>query len=284
MTKKIFGVGLTLFSIGMLMSQETGSKNLHAEEKKAPLKLHHAEPLYIDLMRDLGARKGESEWNIATGISKEGDYYKLSPLVEYEWAVADRLGLEVELPFTVYSSANKQQVKSPGTKLEGIKLSAQYTFLVNEKYYTSMAVGYINEIELNSFRNYGGKNKFFTGNVYNPFLVVAKGWDKDHSFSTMVYAGPQFIHHFGSDHVETDWQINTSIHYLIPNTRNFIGLEINKNVNKERFSMVLRPQMRVALNNSTVLGMLVGVPTNTKYEGFSGFIRLIYEPPHKKKK
>lgn len=71
---------------------------------------------------------------------------------------------------------------------------------------------------------------------------------------------------------------------VIPNTRNFIGLEINKNVNKERFSMVLRPQMRVALNNSTVLGMLVGVPTNTKYEGFSGFIRLIYEPPHKKKK
>ena len=48
--------------------------------------------------------------------------------------------------------------------------------------------------------------------------------------------------------------------------------------------MVLRPQMRVALNNSTVLGMLVGVPTNTKHEGLSGFIRLIYEPPHKKKK
>ena len=71
---------------------------------------------------------------------------------------------------------------------------------------------------------------------------------------------------------------------VIPNTRNFIGLEINKNVNKERFSMVLRPQMRVALNNSTVLGMLVGVPTNTKYEGFTGFIRLIYEAPHKKKK
>ena len=71
---------------------------------------------------------------------------------------------------------------------------------------------------------------------------------------------------------------------VIPNTRNFIGLEINKNVNKEIFSMVLRPQMRVALNNSTVLGMLVGVPTNTKHEGFSGFIRLIYEPPHKKKK
>ena len=37
MTKKIFGVGLGLFSIGMLMSQEMENKNLHAEEKKAPL-------------------------------------------------------------------------------------------------------------------------------------------------------------------------------------------------------------------------------------------------------
>ncbi|HAI17051.1 MAG TPA: phosphoribosylformylglycinamidine synthase, partial [Xanthomarina gelatinilytica] len=34
------------------------------EESKEPLKILHAEPLYIDLIRDLGARKGEKEWNI----------------------------------------------------------------------------------------------------------------------------------------------------------------------------------------------------------------------------
>lgn len=46
--------------------------------------------------------------------------------------------------------------------------------------------------------------------------------------------------------------------------------------------MVLRPQIRVALNDNTILGLVVGVPTNRQYEGYSGFIRLVYEPPHKK--
>lgn len=275
MIRKFVGTAMLLLAVNTFTAQEA-TKVEHHEDENLPLKLHHAEPLYIDLMRDLGARKGESEWNVASGITKNGNYYEWTPLVEYEWAVADRWALEVELPFTVYSSAEKQAVKSPGSKLNGLKLATQYTFLVNKKHYTSMAVGYINELELNSFRDYG--KKLFTGNVYNPFLVVAKGWGKDHSLSTLVYAGPQFIQHFKGNHWETDWQINTSVHYLIPNTRNFVGLEVNKNINNERFNMVFRPQMRVALQDNLILGLVVGVPTNTKYEGFSGFARLIYEP------
>lgn len=273
---------MKIFFVSAILGLVTGTFTAqeHHEDDNLLLKLHHAEPLYIDLMRDLGARKGESEWNVAMGVEKEGNYYKFTPLVEYEWAVADRLGLEVELPFSIYSSADKQPYKSPGTKLEGIKLAMQYTFLVDKKSYTSMAIGYINELELNAFRDYG--KKLITGNIYNPFLVVAKGWGKDHSLSTLVYAGPQFIHHFDHNHIETDWQINTSVHYLIPNTRNFVGLEVNKSINQERFNMVLRPQMRVALQDNLILGLVVGVPTNTKYEGFSGFARVVYEPKKKK--
>lgn len=275
MIRKIFSTAL-LFAVSFGIAQE------HEEEKNLPLKLHHAEPLYIDLIRDLGARKGESEWNLGMGVTKKGSHYELTPLVEYEWAVANRLGLEVELPFTIYSSSEKQYVKSPGTKLDGIKMAMQYTFLVDKKTYTSMAVGYINELELNSFRDYN--KKVFVGNVYNPFLVVAKGWGKNHTLSTLIYAGPQFIQHFKGNHWETDWQVNTSVHYLIPNTRNFIGLEVDKNFSRERFNMVLRPQMRVALKDNLILGIAMGIPTNTKYEGFSSFARLIYEPVKKKKK
>ncbi|GCC52860.1 hypothetical protein SanaruYs_30990 [Chryseotalea sanaruensis] len=32
-------------------------------------KIDHAEPLYIDLIRDLGARKGEREWNVGLGMT-----------------------------------------------------------------------------------------------------------------------------------------------------------------------------------------------------------------------
>lgn len=92
-----------------------------------PVKVTHAEPLYIDLIRDLGARKGEKEWNIAMGIHDYDGYYKFSPLIEYEWAPMDRLGLEVELPFSFYQSTSDLGV-TPSSKLDEIKLAAQYTF------------------------------------------------------------------------------------------------------------------------------------------------------------
>jgi hypothetical protein len=72
------------------------------EDKQKPDKVLHAEPLFIDLIRDLGARKGEKEWNIGLGLTDNGDFDKYSGLVEYEWAPVNRLGLEFELPFSIY--------------------------------------------------------------------------------------------------------------------------------------------------------------------------------------
>jgi len=37
-------------------------------------KVLHAEPLFIDLIRDLGARKGEREWNVGFGFQDETKY------------------------------------------------------------------------------------------------------------------------------------------------------------------------------------------------------------------
>jgi hypothetical protein len=42
---------------------ESSSNHLPKEEALKP-KILHAEPLYIDLIRGLGARKGEREWNV----------------------------------------------------------------------------------------------------------------------------------------------------------------------------------------------------------------------------
>lgn len=71
------------------------------EDHKEPAKVLHAEPLYIDLIRDLGARKGEKEWNIGLGLTDNQRFDSYEALVEYEWAPIDRFGLEVELPFTL---------------------------------------------------------------------------------------------------------------------------------------------------------------------------------------
>lgn len=245
------------------------------ESKKEPHKLLHAEPLFIDLIRDLGARKGEKEWNVGFGITDNDLYDEYLALVEYEWAPVDRLGLEIELPFTIYPSNTNGL--SPGSKLNGLKLAAQYTFLVSEKLKTSLAFGYIHEFELSPFREMG-THSFFTGNLYNPFFIAAKRWGQN--FHTLVYTGPEISHHFKTNEIHLNWQINTNFHYMIPGTRNFIGVEFNKDVSKSDFDMIIRPQMRVELTSQIMVGIVTGIPVSREDQRFSSFLRLIYEPRH----
>lgn len=248
------------------------------ENKKTPDKVLHAEPLYIDLIRDLGARKGEKEWNVGLGITDNNTFDKYTALVEYEWAPIDRLGLEVELPFSIYYPTNGNAT-APSNKLNSLKLAAQYSFYVSEKRATSMALGYIQEFELTEFDKYG-KDKFFTGNIYNPFFVVAKRWGNN--FHTLLYTGPAFIQHFSDNSINTSWQINSNFHYMISGTRNFIGIEFNKTVENGDFDMTIRPQMRVGIADNLLIGIVTGIPVSRENERFSTFLRLIYEPGHKK--
>lgn len=239
-----------------------------------PDKVLHAEPLYIDLIRDLGARKGEREWNIGLGLTDKNQYDEYTALVEYEWAPMDRLGLEVELPFSMYYS---NDTNAPASALNSLKMAAQYSFFVSQKWNTSMAIGYIHEFELPTFRDYGN-GRLITGNVYNPFFVVAKRWGNN--FHTLLYAGPQLAHHFENGHVETTWQINSNFHYMIPGTRHFIGVEFNKELHERDFDMTIRPQMRVAVTEKMLVGIVTGIPISRENERLSSFLRLIYEPGH----
>lgn len=267
-----------------LKAQEKDAKTIkdslyieEIEDKKEPFKNLHAEPLYIDLIRDLGARKGEKEWNVGLGITDNKSYDSYTALVEYEFAPIDRLGLEVELPFSFYYPNEKDAI-SPESKLNSLKVAAQYTFLVSEKAKTSLAVGYIHEFEMNDFNQYKN-DKIFRGNIYNPFFVAAKRWGQN--FHTLLYSGPLLEQSFDSNGIHALWQINSNFHYMIPGTRNFIGLEFNKQIEKQDFDMTIRPQMRVEVSNSLLIGIVTGVPISRENERFSTFLRLIYEPKHK---
>lgn len=250
------------------------------EGKKGPLKLLHAEPLYIDLIRDLGARRGEKEWNIGLGMTDKTRFDEYEALVEYEWAPVDRLGLEVELPFTIYSPVNGELPRDsiPGNKLNAVKLAAQYTFMVNERLKTSMAIGYLHEFELIPFREFDSGNAYH-GNLFNPFIVAAKRWGQN--YHTLIYAGPQIFKANNQRSIQTQWQINTNFHYMIDGTRNFIGIEFNKELFEGDFTMTIRPQMRVGIADNLLIGIVSGIPVNKDVERLSAFLRLIYEPGHK---
>lgn len=248
------------------------------EDKPGKSKVLHAEPLYIDLIRDLGARKGEKEWNVGMGLIDNNHYDRNLALVEYEWAPVDRLGLEVELPFSFYYPTSDNGV-APGSRLQSFKVAAQYSFYVSEERSSSLAVGHIQEFELTEFKGYG-KDRMFIGNIYNPFFVAAKRWGNN--FHTLLYTGPAITHHFKDNDINTAWQVNSNFHYMISGTRNFVGLEFNKSIDQRDFDMTIRPQMRVGIAENLLVGIVTGIPISRENERFSTFLRLIYEPGHKK--
>lgn len=250
------------------------------DDIKGSDKVLHAEPLYIDLIRDLGARKGEKEWNVGLGLTDNNKFDSYTALIEYEFAPVNRLGLEIETPFTFYYTSNPflPSDSLPKSKLNSLKLAAQYSFFVSEKYKTSMAVGFIQEFELTDFDSYRKEN-VYKGNVYNPFFVAAKRFGDN--FHTLIYTGPMIIQHFDNTRTTVNYQLNTNLHYMIPGTRNFIGVEFNKEWSGGDFDMVIRPQMRIAINQNLMVGIVAGIPIKKENERFSNFLRLIYEPGHR---
>jgi hypothetical protein len=250
------------------------------EGKPGKPKVFHAEPLYIDLIRDLGARKGEKEWNVGLGLTDNNNYDAYSGLIEYEFAPIDRLGLELELPFTFYYPTNGNVI-APASKMNSLKLAAQWSFLISEKYDATLALGYIHEFELTSFNQYG-KESLYQGNIFNPFFIAAKRWGQN--FHGLIYTGPVIESMNKEKYIHTIWQINSSFNYMISGTKNFFGIEINKDLSSDNIKMILRPQMRVSVADNLLVGIVTGIPVQKNNERLSSFVRVIYEPGHKYKR
>lgn len=245
-----------------------------AEPPGSPVKVLHAEPLFVDLIRDLGARKGEQEWNIGLGLADQSRFDRYETLIEYEWAPANRLGLEIEVPMTFYPGAG---AATPSNRIEGLKTAAQWTFLVSEPRQTSLAVGYLNEVVFTDLDRVG-RSPFVSGNVSNPFFVAARRLGGQ--WHSLVYTGPKIA--TGRER-GTSWQydVNSNVHYMVRDTRNFVGLEVNKTWAPGDVDLTLRPQMRLQINDRLLLGIVTGVPVRRERERLSMFLRLIYEPRHK---
>ncbi|MCH7409258.1 phosphoribosylformylglycinamidine synthase [Belliella sp. DSM 111904] len=252
---------------------------IEIQTPKQKAKVLHAEPLYIDLIRDLGARKGEKEWNLGMGMTDKRGFDEYEALVEYEWAPIDRLGFEIEVPVTLYSARGdiSSRIDRPENRVESLKLATQWSFLVSEKAKTTLALGYIHEFEFVDL-NRIGRGEVFKGNIYNPFFVAAKRWGRN--YHTLVYTGPR-VEKIFNERREISYEVHSNFHYMIPGTRNFIGVEFNKEFHHNEFIGVLRPQMRVGLAENLMVGIVTGIPVSGTEKSMSSFVRIIYEPGFK---
>lgn len=253
-----------------------GSAIIYAQDVTPPVKIpkvHHIEPLYIDLVRDLGARKGEKELNLAGDFRNTGTYSEYAVLAEYEFAPIDRLGLEIETDFSFYKQISDVK-EIPKNRFDNLRLSAQYSFYVSTKYNTTLAIGYTQVIDFTAFEDFDEK-PLVKGLKYSPFFVAAKRWGS--SFHTLIFAGPIFKHRFINDYTNVDWQFNTSLDYAIPNSSNFVGIEFNKQLLDGKFEMTMRPQGKIQVSKALAIGLVIGFPITKSTDKFSSFCRVIYE-------
>jgi hypothetical protein len=238
-------------------------------------KVYHAEPIAIDLMRDLGARKGEAEWNLGLAQKDKRTYDELLLFVEYEWAPINRLGLEVEVPMVFHAPLGTGGERVPRDQIEGLKLAGMYTLQVDTMRHWSTAIGYLHEVLLNE-TNAILLRRPVDGQLFNPFLVTARRWtDNWHS---LLYTGPRLVRRSGGGWEKPAFEANWNVHFMVPGTRNFVGLEVNQSVENRRSNFVLRPQMRVGITDHFLVGIAGGIPVNRDKERVGTFIRLIYEP------
>lgn len=238
-------------------------------------KVYHAEPIAIDLMRDLGARKGEAEWNVGIVQADKNTYDELVAFVEYEWAPINRLGLEVEVPVVLHAPLGTGTAPVPRDQIESLKLAGMYTFQVDTARHWSTAVGYLHEVLLNETSR-ALLRRPVDGQIFNPFLVTAVRWTDN--WHTLLYTGPRVVRRSSGGWERPVFDANWNVHYMVPGTRNFVGLEVNQSIENRRNNFILRPQMRVSINDHFLVGIASGIPINRDKERVGTFIRLIYEP------
>lgn len=246
-----------------------------ARKGSIPPKVSHAEPIYFDLIRDLGARRGEKELNVGMGMARFNNFSIHSYLVEYESAPINRLGMELEIPLAFYTAATKEVDSHHGDDgLEGIKAAIQYSFFVSEKLQTTMAIGYIFETRRKGFDLFHQ-----TGSIHNPFFIVAKKWGSQ--FHTLLYTGPSYAYDRESGQTTTAVLLNASVHYVLPGTKNFVGVEMNQEIHHRRVETMVRPQVKMVLSKQTCLGLALGIPAGDNARNLDFLVRLIYEPRKK---
>ncbi|MES2629069.1 MAG: HAEPLYID family protein [Bacteroidota bacterium] len=239
-------------------------------------KISHAEPVYFDLVRDLGARKGEKELNLGAGFYSDQGKYSSAYLVEYEFAPVNRLGVEVEIPFS-FSRMSPGDDEKNASRIKGIeafKVATQYSFLVAPKAQITMAIGYMLESERKA-----SDLMHCDGFVHTPFLVIAKKWGN--YFHTMIYSGPQ-LECARSGRQQNTLLVNSSVHWVIPGSRNFVGMELNQEVTSHATYSTFRPQVKLFLSSTSALGIAIGIPVSNGGQNMDVLFRWIYEPQNKK--
>ncbi len=219
-------------------------------------KIQIPEPLLFDLIRPLGASKGELEFNIlGTKILnyKNNQHRNDSAVIrppeivyapEVEYAFADGYGIELELPFANH-------------KLEAYKLALQGTFS------RSPFERSINGWQLISLYNRLEKESNVTG-------LYLLGVQFSERISSLVMLGANV-----NDHFETGLIANPSLFFKYSDALTF-GIENNLFLSANEHYYILLPQMEYSVGTNISVQLGAGLSIFGDHEHMLAAMRLIY--------
>lgn len=205
------------------------------------------EPMIFDLMRPLGAQRGELEVNALADVDARTGMVSWAP--ELEYAFDDGFALEIELPF------------------ENTALS-KYKFGLQKTLETDLARGMINGWQAIVHKDHGSKT--FSGDLT---YIHALRWSE--KWSTVSLLGMRM--HDLNAHTRTDTLLNNSVFYDV-STRLTLGLELNHEVSRGgKWRYRATPQLHYDLNQfyTTQLGWALSNLDGPKKEGHVFSMRLI---------
>lgn len=205
------------------------------------------EPMIFDLMRPLGARRGEMEMNALADVNARSGDVSWAP--ELEYAFDDGFAFEIELPF------------------ESTALS-KYKFGLQKTLETDLKRGMINGWQSILYKDHG--SKYISADVT---YIHALRWNE--RWSSVSLLGLR-MHHLNA-HTRTDHLLNHSVFYDV-STRLTLGLELNHEVQSGgRWRYRVTPQMHYDLNQlyTAQLGWALSNLDGSKKEASIFSMRLI---------
>ena len=242
--------------------------------------IKNVSPVYEDLTTEIGVDKGMNELNINFGYRNlKSEHHTLLTQLEYEFAPIKNLGFELLLPFTAYVPNPLSDLERPGNSIEFLQWTTQYTFFQSAEKGISLAFGLDNVLESRDpYVSPQESNKGFSvENIgYTPFLILAKNWQEK---SFILFKGGTLLDHdLEEGSVDFEHQLTSAFHYQFSeNSDNYLGIELNKTLEKGDFEIFIRPQIILEISDSFNLGTTVGIPAWNPETKWSAFIRLAYE-------
>lgn len=187
-----------------------------------------AEPMVFDLVRSLGARRGELEVNTLAQRNLSGPHRTVEWAPEIEYAFADNMAVELELPFE-------------GRRVTDYKLGLQGTFgLLNH----GRGIHGVQYLGL-----WNREHRRFQSSL---LYVIGNRFGRNASTLTMIGVGD-----VGAAGAETRALLlnHTSFYDLAPATT--AGVEVNLRIGRERSTQVM-PQIQQGLGQRIQLQAGVG--------------------------